>query len=246
MDTKPLLFSKTVWSNIVTLLITVLTVLVNDEWVKQHPTAVAIITAVIFVLQNVVMRYITASAIKGIIGLFVAVSLGAALAPAEIADAGIFRRANGEWRKPVRTFIANRAQARESRGAVALFPGLRAAACSSCSAAAANVAASDCVECVDAERVSAAANAARNRLDLGIFRLASTLSMRRDLTAEERVVVRRMLVDREFRLHIGEALKARYGDIGDGTLLQILQYIIQNREDLVAFIKMLIEIAALF
>lgn len=61
-ESKPFWQSKTFWVNFLTLLVSVLTLIVGNEWVKENPAIVSIVGVVITGL-NVVLRFLTNQAV---------------------------------------------------------------------------------------------------------------------------------------------------------------------------------------
>lgn len=58
MDSKPATASKTIWVNVITLVIALLSTAAANEWVAAHPQTVSFIVATIAAL-NIVLRFIT-------------------------------------------------------------------------------------------------------------------------------------------------------------------------------------------
>ena len=86
LDKSPLA-SKTIWVNVVTVLIGAITVLTGSDWIKDHPTLAATLLALLGVL-NVFLRLITTTAIRFLwLGLLLLIP-AAAQAQYETSDAG--------------------------------------------------------------------------------------------------------------------------------------------------------------
>ena len=64
---KPWWQSKTIWANVITLVVSVLTMLAANDLIKQYPDVAVIITGVAIPILNTILRLITAQPITEVL-----------------------------------------------------------------------------------------------------------------------------------------------------------------------------------
>lgn len=129
------------------------------------------------------------------------------------------------------------AERREARGAVVLFPRLRARACSDCgSCGAGAAAASDCPEC-DVTEMAAA------RTGRPFTNLVRMLQERRDLSVSERRAVNRVLANPILLERVKKEVGRQFG-VDMNNIAELLELFIQYAPQIIQIILQIVSIFA--